>query len=128
MKSHHIYEEYAKTDKEQASARYYAYSPKDMKIFPLCLFVRMFVKEDKQQEQEGIIQDSFYYFVDKGDAVVQWIVLISIFSRPLFLVAPLTPGEFEQLLDLYGLVSLAERRRKHQLCLMYRLKIHRHDF
>ena len=28
---------------------------------------------------------------------------------------------YEQLLDLYGLMSLAEQRRKHQLCLMYRL-------
>ena len=28
---------------------------------------------------------------------------------------------YAQLLDLYGLMSLAERRRKHQLCLMYRL-------
>ena len=28
---------------------------------------------------------------------------------------------YEQLLDLYGLMSLAEWTRKHQLCLMYRL-------
>ena len=27
---------------------------------------------------------------------------------------------YEQLLDLYGLMSLSERRRKHQLCLMYK--------